>query len=752
MKKWFVCFVCAAGLLLLATACDGNGERGNGTNGEAERGESRGVEAGGERSGRYVEVDITPPIEGRIISLVARDGTLVAFDEGLRTRYDSGDKGVTWTQSPGPGASDDRFTDVQSAALLPDGRLLLYLQGYGMTKLSQDGTTEHFPVAEIDDAIADGDSHNVSLIQLLDDQRVLFNYNVDWLTRFMRENPSGMNNITHGQSSGATGNQTEVRTSEVRVSGNIAGGGISSGGNNISLGGMFGQTAAIHDIATGNLISDLETSGTLGANNNGDVFTLQGHSILRHTSDGHIDTFLDGTAFTFGSASGTAAAMQEIADGCIIVNVLIHGQYNRLFRYTWDHDAHVNPEKTISIWSLEDNETVRAAITKIWRLHPDACITYEIALSGDNAVSVSDAIRTLNTRLLSGRGPDILILDGTPVESYANRGMLLDLTGRVDVSGIYQNLLAPYTDNGRLHVIPTQFMIPALLGDRSELNAVRTLAALADSVINGNPATPLISGEGMLGGVPKEERAQLHFGDLRELFDIMWQANAPAIVDGNRLDSDMLRAFLEATKAISDMYGLTDTNEMMAGSSFLSFGGGGRVNTVPASLVTYMLQSTNMGAFAVTNLSLLHTMMDRGDGDAYIEPFPGLAPGAWIPSTLAGISADTANPDFAAAFIETLLSVQVQQINHGLGLPVTRSGIAAQINLINEMMRERNMTLFGFDMDALIARLNTPANIETTLRGMVWETVERLCQGRLDVEGAVREIEQSIRNYLAERS
>jgi len=724
--------------LLLTAACNRNG---NGTTEDVVTGTSR--NDSNRTTGRYVEVDITPPIDGWFMNLISYDGTLVAFDTGLSTRYDSTNNGTTWTQSPGPGNDTDRFAGIRTAAFLPDGRLLAYIQGEGMTKISPDGTTEHFPIDEIDSAIADGDSHNVSLIQILDNERVMLTYNIDWFARFMREHE--IDDFVQQPSSMMRGT---ARTTEVRA------GNFSGGGGNFAFGDM--PTTAIHSIATGQQISEQETPNPLGANRHGDIYTMQGHSLLRYGANGYVDTILDGTAFAFGAPNNSVESVNSIygGDGSIIVNILADWQYSRLFKYVWDANATIDPNKTISIWSLEDNALVRAAITEIWRLNPDADITYEIALSGDTAISASDAIRTLNTRLLSGRGPDILILDGTPIDSYAGRGMLLDLTGRIDTSGIYQNLLAPYISDGQLHVVPTQFFIPALLGNDHTLNDIPTLAALAEAVVNGNPAAPPTR-EFVLGGIPEAERALMGFNDLEELFDIMWHANAPAFIYDNRLNSDALREFLGVIQAISDMYDLAAQNDMMGGMGVFSVvgsGGGGRVNMLSGSLMQYITQSTNLAAFTIDNLSLLHMMVGQMGLDASLTIFPGLTQGVWLPSTIVGVSADTNVEDFAIEFVNTMLSLEVQQVNHGEGLPITRPGIQAQINLIDEQMAELDMYLFDFDMDALINQLQTPALIETTLREMIWSSVERLCTGRTDLEGAVQEIEQNIRNYLAERS
>ena len=762
LRKIIVCLALMGALLLVAACGSDNGD--NSENVRVSYGGEDGVILGATTgAGRYVETEITPPINGRFISLVSPGGNLVAFDTGLQTRYDSADGGNTWIQSPGPGSNDNRFAGVQTAAFLPDDRLLVFVDGEGMVAISPDGSSEHFPIYEIDNAIAEDDYVSVSLIQMLDNGQVMLTYTIgggmmNFMPQDFAPDTDESDNVT-GEESGRTDGETIIRQEQVTVTREHVGGRVSVDGGNI-MWGAFGQVTAIHDTATGRQVSKLTVAAPLGANSGGDVYTMQGHSLLRHGADGYVDTMLDGTAFAFGVRTNSTVEVLSLTDGSLIVNVLAttpEGQVNRLFRYSWDANAVIDPSKTITIWSLVDNALVRAAITEIWRLNPDACITYEIALTGDGAMSASDAVRTLNTRLLSGRGPDILILDGAPIDSYAGRGMLLDLTGRVNTSEIYQNLLAAYIDNGQMFVIPTQFSIPVLIGDEQRIREVDTLTALVEKVISGNlPAATGLEGR-MLGGVPEEERAELYFRDLHELFEIMWQANSAAFVNDNRLDSDILREFLRAIEAISNKYDLGTGSDMMSAWSMVTFGavgggaGGPGISILPGSPMQFMMQATNMAAFSADSLTLLQ-MTERREEPSEITLFPGLSQGAWRPSTIVGVSADTMVEDFAIRFVNTMLSIEVQMMNHGEGLPITREAVQAQVDLINQLMAEHDMPLLGIDMDGLVSRLHTPSIIETTLRDMIWETVERLCSGRVDLEGAVGEVEQNIRNYLAERS
>ena len=801
--------------------------------------------------GRYLEIDITPPIDGRFISLVTHDGNLAAFDEGLQTRFDSSNNGETWTQTTGPGSGTDRFAGVRTAAFLPDGRLLVYVQGEGIVALVEDGSSTHFPIDEIDNAILEGEDVSVSLIQVLDSERVLLTYTIGGFGGFIigpgdgsqrfSINPEDFNltdfdmgeisevfegleisaadldsidlgSLDLGAFAGAfdlsaldfdsldldsldldaLGIDIDTLMSMIGDSAEpthftgqqVMGGRVRMDtveGDNLQLpnmaniraaaqdqtitrnfsfegmvGGMggMGQTTTIHNIATGSLISEVSVPNALTTNAYGDIYTYDGHHILRNYTSGSVSTLLDGAAFSFGAQNVSVSAMQILPnyEQSFIINTLVGWQHNRLYKYTWDENAPIDPNKTITIWSLEDNAFVRAAITEMWRQHPDAYITYEIALSGDTAVSASDAIRTLNTRLLSGSGPDILILDGTPIESYAGRGMLLDLS-EADTDKIYQNLLEPFVFDGRTYVIPTQFSIPVLMSDASILEETQTLDALVNRVLRGNPTAPVMHGRGLLGATPAEERSELYFENLEELYEIMWLTSARAFINNNQLDSDSLREFLAAMEAISNMYNLTEPRETpvaMGMSVVVMSTGGGMTNMFSGSLVQYLAHTTNMGAFSIEHLTMLQLFMERSDAD--ITAFPGLAPGAWQPSTMVGISADTAVAEFAMEFINTMLSTNVQQINHGEGLPITREGIAVQIDTLNDALVSAGGDPFEMDLDDLISQLQIPALMETVLREMIWETVERLCTGRIDLEGAVREVEQNIRNYLAERS
>src|SRR5699024_7767816 len=75
----------------------------------------------------------------------------------------------------------------------------------------------------------------------------------------------------------------------------------------------------------------------------------------------------------------------------------------------------------------------------------------------------SAGLTRLNTEIISGKAPDILVVDGLPVEQYAARGLLEDLYTYLDSDGelsrddLYQSILSALEIDGKLYTAAPSF-------------------------------------------------------------------------------------------------------------------------------------------------------------------------------------------------------------------------------------------------------------------------------------------------------
>ena len=72
--------------------------------------------------------------------------------------------------------------------------------------------------------------------------------------------------------------------------------------------------------------------------------------------------------------------------------------------------------------------------------YPDVYVNIETGMSGDDSVTDTDALKVLNTEIMAGTGPDVLLLDGISEDTYIEKGMLEDLSGVLKDTDIMSNI------------------------------------------------------------------------------------------------------------------------------------------------------------------------------------------------------------------------------------------------------------------------------------------------------------------------
>ena len=91
-------------------------------------------------------------------------------------------------------------------------------------------------------------------------------------------------------------------------------------------------------------------------------------------------------------------------------------------------------------------------------------MTYESAGSNGTMVTQSDdGLTKLNTEIMSGNVPDMILTDGLPVRQYAAKGLLEDLYPYIDADMGRDALITPVLDadseDGKLYELPTSFSV-----------------------------------------------------------------------------------------------------------------------------------------------------------------------------------------------------------------------------------------------------------------------------------------------------
>ncbi len=401
----------------------------------------------------------------------------------------------------------------------------------------------------------------------------------------------------------------------------------------------------------------------------------------------------------------------------------------------------------LTVYTLNRNVLLEEEINAVNRSHPGCVVSVETGLSEEAGLTADDAVKTLNTEILAGTGPDLLILDGMAAEQYCESGLLLDLRDvlreAAETDGVYEKIAYTYEDDGAVCAVPARFCFPVMAGGEDTISRIADLDSLADEVRSLKEQHPE---QTSITGLYDE-------GLLEYLFDFC----APAWVDGSgQIDTDRLKDFLEIAKEINDLQkaGVSEADiEAVTGSYLYSDDNAELIQPMlvtggSQSLAFYHSKSLN---FSKTLLGLLQ------DGAYSFDGARGQCADVFIPKEIVAVNAKSRNQESALAFVKEFLSSSCQETFkiEDTAYPVNRAAFRAMeeaelktaesSGLSEEACRE------GFErISDIIEHLSVRSVTDTVIRDAVTEQGMRFLNGELTLEDAVSGIEQKAGLHMAE--
>lgn len=137
----------------------------------------------------------------------------------------------------------------------------------------------------------------------------------------------------------------------------------------------------------------------------------------------------------------------------------------------------------IHLYTLKDNDQLWQSAKLFEEKFPEYQVVIDIGVSEEDGKTVSDAIRSLNTEIMAGNGPDIILMDGLPIEDYIEKGVLEDLSDMVESvkengEEFFENVLSSYEKGEKVYAIPSRFSVPIIIGKEGAVTPeeVKTLS------------------------------------------------------------------------------------------------------------------------------------------------------------------------------------------------------------------------------------------------------------------------------------
>ena len=497
--------------------------------------------------------------------------------------------------------------------------------------------------------------------------------------------------------------------------------------------------------------------GILFPGEDGAIYVVYRGGLYRHVENGNaMEQLIDGSFSSLGDPALGLCGMLRLGSGEFLY--LTTGE--ELIRFTYDPDEPTVPEKQLKVYSLVENYTIRQAISVFQKQNPDVYINYEYIYDyaylygqdGGSAITPQDALKNLNVELMSGNGPDVLLLDGMDADIYVRKGMLADLSDVLEeLTGekkVFENIASAYKEENGTFIIPASFQLPMICGKKEDVEAVKDLATYAQLVERLRAERP----ESSITGV---------FNAAQELKQLL-TVNSSSLLQDRKLNTEALTEFMNQAVRIyqADMAGISKEELEVWGENNNAWTIGSLAQLTAGDMIGIMAGN------AEGMLGDIGAVSKVSEEKGYVfDLWSGMDGTGFIPTNKLAVSAGSSQTELAKRFIELMLDTEIQKTNSGVGLPVNREAFDIMSDMGDQVSMGGSWKLGGREihfsyggpskasadrLKELVEQVDRSLEGNTFLEDVVVQYGVSALTGSMSVEEAVSEIQQKSAIYLAE--
>lgn len=409
---------------------------------------------------------------------------------------------------------------------------------------------------------------------------------------------------------------------------------------------------------------------------------------------------------------------------------------DKIMIYRYDPDAVTEVTEELTLYTVEESFFLQQAAVQYHKQHPEVLIHVDAAISMTDKYSgnadYQQIYQDLNTSLTSGNGPDLMVMDHLKLDTYASKGLLLDLQEILqpmeEDGTLLSNITTAYQEaDGRRYAVPLQFGLLLAVGRDVQPEEMSSMDAIAKAV----------SG-----------KTESYMGDRTcgELVEEFYPLIVDDILQNRQVNRDSLRPWLEDLKKIADNCGILPSRKEGRAANIWDLG----------SDVKLVLQETDGFNQAMTPYAVAELL------NANVVSVEN----AFYPKMVIGINSRSEHVEIAKDFLRFALSEELQSVDTYEGFPVNAKALETQA-AADRSMAEAYTT---YDIDgstvefaiksyseetanhltelcrAATLCLKEDTQIETSLT----ESLQAYLNGQASVEEAMDAVEGSLKMYLAE--
>ncbi|MEG0086561.1 MAG: ABC transporter substrate-binding protein [Niameybacter sp.] len=505
-----------------------------------------------------------------------------------------------------------------------------------------------------------------------------------------------------------------------------------------------------YDLESGKLIETIPCEGVddsskLIPDNQGGLYLLNNQGINHLVQGGSIwERVMDTDRYSFSMPSLECLELIVKDDVFFAVFRGAEGEY-QFKKYVYAQDTPSKPQNEVFVYMLEEQPTLKQAIAQYQIDNPEVQVSFQIGLEEGSTLTKTDAMRALNTEILAGKGPDLLVLDGLPVETYMEKGVLEDMSDWakpfMDQGLWLSSVAASYEKEDKLYAVPIRFAFPTLWGDEAVLQSGSDLEELA-KWCKLHPNEKLF---------PDYSEEQL----LRAFY--LTTATTWKDAKGT-INEEAFATFLENIKRVQQP-------ELMKEKEIGTNGHDPRTEQIAGLLdVAYGETAVHILTPKASFDLLMAVAANEKRGQSGFVRLGNQEEGVFIPQGIVGINVNSDNKDIVQEIIETALSDTIQRINLGDGFAVNNKALQESFahneedtssfgvadHKGRELFIDGNYSWAQEAFLQLCQESKVPVMMDETLMEIIVKETKGYFKGEMTAQEAARAVAKRAQAYLVE--
>ena len=508
------------------------------------------------------------------------------------------------------------------------------------------------------------------------------------------------------------------------------------------------------------------------------IYLVCGKGVYRHVIGGTVmEQVINGGLTSFSDPTKHVAKMIRTAEE----GFLAAFSEGKISSFVYDPNISTVPLQTLTAYSLTENDILRQAIIRYQGNHPDVYVEYKIGMDEESGATREDAVKKLNTEIMAGKGPDFLLLDGLPANSYVEKGVLADLTPYLakieENEKLLANIKESFTEDGKIRMIPAAVTLSLYMTDKENMTEVSDLSTLADMIEKLRSEHP---GEGIMETYSEEmlldalmpvsaplwftEKGQFNEAEMSNYLEQTKRIYS-ACMEG--LPEDILRKYLERSqKWVYSSHEFSAYNDLL----------GGATQIVAGHEKVTLGELKNAYNYAFVQ-SVKQPQNGENGTNCQLAPLPGSVKDAYKPMALMGINAASSQTEQAAGLLQEVLSEKTQSLIYPTGFPINEAGLQTYLDSLGGMLtgNEANpgepfsgyalseddgtMISLGIyvptkqetkELYDMLSSVSTPYLSDAVVEDVVREVGKWYLEDKCSLEEAVQLVQEKIAIYMSE--